>query len=201
MTAKVTATADKVGSEQARGKARAMSRKKRRAKARAMAKPELWRSTLLVEEVRELDPEGRIVVHNRLVDTLARMYKSGSISEPMLDAGRWFQRQFIIAQLDPLRAADIARIPGNGREPPDPGDTTLGARRQVNGALRALGGRDGPTGSVAWHVLGCGRSVREWALSQGWAGRQVRREQAEGMLISALDLLAGHYGTKTRPAT
>ena len=200
MAPKVITTTDKVGSEQAGGRAGAMSRKKRRAKAKARAKPAVWRSQLLVEEVRETDPDGKIVVHNRLVDTLARMYKSGSISEPMLDAGRQFQRQFIIAQLDPLRAADIARIPGNGREP-DPGDTTLGARRQVNGALWALGGRDGPMGSVAWAVLGCGRSVREWALSQGWAGRQVRREQAEGMLISALDLLAGHYGTKTRPAT
>jgi hypothetical protein len=199
MTAKVIATADKVDYELAGGKARAMSRKKRRAKAKAMAKPALGRSPLLVEEVRELDPEGRIVVHNRLVDTLARMHKSGTISEPMLDAGRRFQRQFIMAQFDPLKAADIARIPGNGREP-DPGDTTLGARRQVHGALRALGGRDGSLGSAAWHVLGCGRSVRDWALRQGWAGRQVRREQAEGMLIAALDLLAGHYGMKTRAA-
>ena len=197
MTTKVTATADKVSSEQVGGKGRAMSRKQRRAKARA--KPKLWQSPLVVEEVRETDPDGRILVYKRLVDTLARMHKSGSISEPMLDAGRKFQRQFIIAQFDPLRAADIDRIPGNGREP-DPGDTTLGARRQVHGALRALGGQDGPMGSVAWHVLGCGRSVRDWALRQGWCGRQVRREQAEGILISALDLLAGHYGTKTRAA-
>jgi hypothetical protein len=199
MAAKVIATADKVDSEQAGGKTRAMSRKKRRAKARAAAKPELWRSPLVVEEVRETDPDGKIVVHNRLVDTLARMHKSGSISEPMLDAGRKFQRQFIIAQLDPLKAADIARIPGNGREP-DPGDTTLGARRQVDGAMRALGGHDAPMGSVAWHVLGLGRSVRDWALRQGWCGRQVRREQGEGMLIAALDLLAEHYGMKTRAA-
>jgi len=197
MTAKVIATADKVGSELAGGKARAMNRKQRRAKARA--KPALGRSRLLVEEVRETDPDGKIVVYKRLVDTLARMHKSGSISEPMLDAGRKFQRQFIIAQLDSLKAADIARIPGNGREP-DPGDTTLGARRQVHGAMRALGGQDGPMGSVAWHVLGCGRSVRDWALRQGWCGRQVRREQAEGILISALDLLAEHYGTKRRAA-
>jgi hypothetical protein len=199
MTAKVTATANKAGSEQAGGRAGSMSRKKRRAKARVLAKPALWRSPLLVEEVRETDPDGKIVVHNRLVDTLARMHKSGSISEPMLDAGRQFQRQFIMAQFDPLRAADISRIPGNGSEP-DPGDTALGARRQVDGAMRALGGHDAPMGSVAWHVLGCGRSVRDWALRQGWCGRQVRREQAEGMLIAALDLLAEHYGMKTRAA-
>ena len=174
-----------------------MSRKKR---SKRPAKLQGWRSPLELDPVRELDPEGRIVVHNRLVDTLARMHKSGSISEPMLDAGRQFQRHFIVAQLDPLRAADISRIPGNGREP-DPGDTTLGARRQVHGAMRALGGHDGALGSVAWDVLGYGRSVRDWVLRQGWGARRVRQEQAQGMLIAALDLLAGHYGLKARRAT
>lgn len=177
-----------------------MSRRTKRTKAQLVAlAPGGWKSPLVTEEVRELDPDGRIVVHHRLVDTLGRMHKAGTITAPMLDAGRIFQRQFIVAQLDPLRAPDIARIPGNGREP-EPGDTTLGARRQVHGALNALGGHDGPLGSVAWHVLGCGASIREWALRQGWGGRQVRREQAEGMLIAALDLLAGHYGTRARVA-
>jgi hypothetical protein len=170
-----------------------MNRKTRRARRTPKAKG--WQSPLELEAVRELDPEGRIVVHNRVVDTLDRMHKSGSITEPMLDAGRQFQRQFIIAQLDPLRAPDIARIPGNGREP-DADDTTLGARRRVHGALRALGGHDGPLGSLAWHVLGRGCSMRDWALRQGWGGRHVRQEQAQGMLIAALDLLAGHYGLK-----
>jgi hypothetical protein len=170
-----------------------MNRKTRRARRSVKAKG--WQSPIELEAVRELDPEGRIVVHHRVVDTLARMHKSGSITEPMLEAGRQFQRQFIIAQLDPLRAPDIARIPGNGREP-DADDMTLGARRRVHGALRALGGHDGPLGSLAWHVLGCGCSMREWALRQGWGGRHVRQEQAQGMLIAALDLLAGHYGLK-----
>ena len=43
-------------------------------------------------------------------------------------------------------------------------------------------------------MLGCGRSVREWALRQGWGGRPVRQEQAQGMLVAALGLLAAHYG-------
>jgi hypothetical protein len=177
-----------------------MSRRTRRAKPKAAAPTSGgWRSPLQLEAVREKDPDGRIVVHHRVVDTLERMHKAGTITEPMLDAGRAFQRQFILAQLDPLRAPDIARIPGNGREP-DPNDTTLGARRRVHSALITLGGHDGPLGSVAWHVLGRGVSVREWALRQGWGGRPVRQEQAMGMLIAALDLLAGHYGLKARQA-
>lgn len=175
-----------------------MSRKIKRGKRQVAAlAPSSWQSPLVLEEVRELDPEGQVVVHHRVVDTLGRMLKAGTITAPMVDAGRRFQRQFILAHLDPLRAPDIRRVPGNGREP-DPDDRTLGARRQVHGALRSLGGHDGPLGSVAWHVLGCGASIREWALRQGWGGRLVRQEQAQGMLIAALDLLAGHYGMKTR---
>ncbi len=179
-----------------------MSRRTKRTKSKAKAAaltPGGWQSPLVTEEVRELDPEGQIVVHHRLVDTLGRMLKAGTISHTMVDAGRTFERQFILAQLDPLRAPDIGRIPGNGREP-DPNYTTLGARRRVHSALTALGGHDGPLGSVAWHVLGCSVSVREWALRQGWGGRQFRQEQATGMLIAALDLLAGHYGMKARAA-
>jgi hypothetical protein len=168
-----------------------MSRKTRRAKARA--KPALWRSPLLLEEVRETDPDGKIVVHHRVVDTLGRMLKAGTITGPMAEAGRKFGRQFILAQLDPLRAPDVRRVPGNGREA-DPGDTSLAAREQVHRALRALGGDHAALGSVAWHVLGCGCSLREWTLRQGWNGRQLRSEQATGVLIAALDLLAGHYG-------
>jgi hypothetical protein len=170
-----------------------MSRRTKRPKR--AGRPRQWRSPLQLEEVRELDPEGKIVMHHRVVDTLGRMLKAGTITDVMADAGRTFGRQFIMAQLDPLRAPDIARIPGNGREP-DPDDRTLGARRRVHGAIRALGGHDGTLGSITWHVLGCGCSVQEWVLRQGWSTRRVRHEQAQGMLIAALDLLAGHYGLK-----
>jgi hypothetical protein len=172
-----------------------MSRKARRAKARA--KPALWQSPLLLEEVRETDPDGRIVLHHRVVDTLGRMLKADTISEPMAEAGRKFQRQFIMAQLDPLRAPDIARIPGNGREA-DLGDIGIAAREQVHRALRAIGGHDGAMGSVVWHVVGANYSLREWTLRQGWNGRQLRPEQATGVLIAALDLLAVHYGLARR---
>jgi hypothetical protein len=36
-----------------------------------------------LEEIREVDPDGRIVVHHRLVDTLGRMLKSGTIDQAM----------------------------------------------------------------------------------------------------------------------
>jgi hypothetical protein len=151
------------------------------------------RSPLVLEEVRERDPEGRIVLHYRVVDTLARMRKAGTIDAPMLAAGREFQRGFILAQLDPLHAVDLLRVPGGGGTS-EPTHTQMGARGRVHRALLALGGHDSPAGSCAWHVLGYGCSVREWALRHGWGGRPVRQELAQGLLVAALGLLAVHYG-------
>lgn len=131
------------------------------------------RPSARLEAVGEKNPKGRIVVRHRVVDSLARMRQAGTIDAPMLDAGREFQRSSILAQFDPLQ---------------------LAVRNRVHRALLALGGHDSPAGSCAWHILGCGQSVREWALRQGWAGRPMRQEHTQGMLVAALGLLAAHYG-------
>jgi hypothetical protein len=146
-----------------------------------------------LEEVREVDPDGRIVVHHRLVDTLGRMLKSGTIDQAMHDAGRDLQAAFIVAQLDPLRAMPILRVPGTGRDP-DVSERQLHARQRVHEAMQALGGLSSPAGSCVWHVVGLQRSVREWAMRQGWGGRPVRQEQAQGILVAALGMLAAHFG-------
>jgi Domain of unknown function (DUF6456) len=146
-----------------------------------------------LEEVREKDPDGRIVVHHRTVDSLGKMLRAGTITEEMHDAARDFQAAFIIAQFDPLRAVPMLRMPGNGREP-DLSERQLHAKRRVHEAMQALGGLSSPAGSCVWHVVGLQRSVREWAMRQGWGGRPVRQEQAQGILVAALGVLAAHYG-------
>jgi len=60
--------------------------------------------------------------------------------------------------------------------------------------MAALGGTGSPAGSCVWHVVGLQRSVREWAIRQGWGGRPVRQEQAQGILVAALGVLAAHLG-------
>jgi hypothetical protein len=67
-----------------------------------------------LEEVREKDPDGRIVYHHRTVDTLGKMLRAGTIDQAMHDAGGDFQAAFILAQLDPLRAyrSCECRVPG-----------------------------------------------------------------------------------------
>ena len=57
-----------------------------------------------LEEVREADPDGRIVVHHRTVDSLGKMLRASTISQEMDDAARAFQADFTIANLDPIRA-------------------------------------------------------------------------------------------------
>jgi hypothetical protein len=111
----------------------------------------------------------------------------------MRDAAKDFQAAFIIANLDPLRALPILRVPGTGREP-ELNQRQLHARRRVHAAMEALGGLSSPAGSCIWHVVGLQRSVRDWAIRQGWGGRPVRQEQAQGILVAALGMLAAHLG-------
>ena len=158
----------------------------------ARIKPHKVRGRLL-EEVREKDPDGRIVVHHRTVDTLGKMLRAGTITQEMHDAAKDFQAAFIVANFDPLRALPVLRVPGTGREP-DLNERQLDARRRVHRALQALGGISSPGGSCVWYVVGQQRSVREWAIRQGWGGRSVRQEQAQGILVAALGMLATQIG-------
>jgi hypothetical protein len=121
------------------------------------------------------------------------MLRAGTITEEMDDAAKDFQAAFIIANLDPLRAVPILRVPGTGREP-ELNERQLDARRRVHQSLEALGGLSSPAGSCVWHVVGLQRSVREWAIRQGWGGRPVRQEQAQGIVVAALGVLVGHFG-------
>jgi hypothetical protein len=146
-----------------------------------------------LEEVREKDPDGRIVYHHRTVDTLGKMLRAGTITQEMHDAGKDFQAAFIVASLDSLRAIPILRVPGTGREP-ELNERQLDARRRVHESLETLGGISSPAGSCVWHVVGLQRSVREWATRQGWCSRLVEQKQATGILVAALGVLAAHFG-------
>ena len=152
-----------------------------------------------LEEVRERDPDGAIVIHHRTVDSLSRMLRAGTISQEMHDAARDFQASFTIAQLDPLRALPVARVTGTGHEL-DLSERQIDARRRVHEVMDVLGGMSSPAGSCIWHVAGLQCSVREWAFRLGWCGRLVRQEQAQGILVAALGVLAAHTGRRGHEA-
>ena len=170
-----------------------MARRKRKTSARVVGGlPLIRRHDDFLEPVYEADPDGRPVVHHRTVDTLGIMLRAGTITKDMHDAARDFQAQFTIARFDVVRCMPLVRLSG-GSGQGDFTDAQVDARRRVGRALDALGGLGSPAGSCVWHVVGLQRSIREWAMRQGWGGRPVRVEQAQGILIAALGVLARYY--------
>ncbi len=171
-----------------------MARRKRKTSVRVVAGlPVIRRHGNVLEPVYEADPDGRPVVHHRTVDTLGIMLRAGTITREMHDATRDFQAQFTIARFDVVRCMPLVRLLGGGG-PGDLTDAQVDARRRVGSALDALGGLGSPAGSCVWHVVGLQRSIREWAMRQGWSGRPVRVEQAQGILVAAMGVLARWYG-------
>jgi hypothetical protein len=63
--------------------------------------------------------------------------------------------------------------------------------------IRKRASESWPAGSSVWHVVGLQRSVREWAMRQGWGGRPVDHKAAAGILIAALGVLAAHASYRT----
>jgi hypothetical protein len=144
------------------------------------------------------DESGRPARPYRAVDTLAAMERRGSITAGMRQAGEDFRARFATAQLDPLRAPDWSRlrvgISSSFRGGDEPSLRIEGARNVVWRAILAVGGIGSPAGSCLWHVVGLERSLKEWALEQGWSGRRVSQEAASGILIAALGALEAHFG-------
>ncbi|HEY3910404.1 MAG TPA: DUF6456 domain-containing protein [Stellaceae bacterium] len=143
------------------------------------------------------DSAGRLARPYRAVDTLATMERRGSITPAMRQAGEDFRARFGVAQLDPLRALDYSRARDASaarhyRGSDGPGSRIEGARQTVWRAILAVGGLGSPGGSCLWHVVGWERSLKEWALEQGWSGRRVSQEAASGILIAALGALEAH---------
>src|SRR5690242_21722598 len=86
------------------------------------------------------DEEGRPARPFRTVDTLSAMLRRGTISPAMHQAGEDFRTLFHRGSLEPLRAANPARVPHTATH-----DQTITlrqgeARKQVWAALALLGG-------------------------------------------------------------
>jgi hypothetical protein len=128
----------------------------------------------------------------RDVDTLAAMHRRGSITTGMRDAGGIFRGYFRTAQLDPLKAADMTRLPSAARFSSSRSAAVEAARDVVWRAIQAAGGLGSPGGSCLWHVVGAEHSIKQWALEQGWSGRTVSPETGSGILIAALGILEQH---------
>jgi hypothetical protein len=150
-----------------------------------------------------IDSAGTIARPRYAVDTLLAMERRGTITATMRQAGEDFRRHFVIARLDPLRALDWSQPKQTGAlrsHGSETGWRIEKAREIVWQTIKAVGGLGSPGGSCLWHVIGWERSLKEWALDQGWNGRRVSPESASGILIAVLGTLDAHYrdGTALR---
>jgi hypothetical protein len=152
-----------------------------------------------LQAVHGVGPGSRPVVHHRVIDNLARLFHAGVIASEQYHAARAFEAAFAAAGLDPLRARRLDTVAGTGCHGRQPTEWQALARRRVAMAIDALGGHHSPAASCIWCVLGNQISLRQWALRQRWGGRPVRPDQAQGVLVAALGVLAAHFRDGDRP--
>lgn len=143
------------------------------------------------------DADGRPSQPFRVIDILVTMERRGTITKEMQRAGEMFRDTFALAALEPMRAADLSRLSGTAG-PKDATVAQYAAREVLWEAIKTLGGIASPAGCCAWHILGMGASVRDWATREGWRGRPIGENAAAGILIGALGTLAAHFGLVSR---
>lgn len=85
--------------------------KRRNPRAKMLKAPTTVGPNMQVESIYESDPDGRPVVHHRVVDTIGRMLRNGSITQAMHDAAQDFAATFTIARFDPVVCMALDRIP------------------------------------------------------------------------------------------
>ncbi len=149
------------------------------------------RVELVAETVK--DSDGAPAQPYRAVDAIEAMLQRGVITKEAALAADQFRQAFRVAALDPLRAADMARVPGGhgrGSDPP------TWARKRVSEAISALGGQSSLVASCLWHVIGLEWSIRRWCREQ--AG--IAHPTGAGILIAALVILAAQGSGRSAAA-
>lgn len=121
----------------------------------------------------------------RVVNTLEIMEAAGTIDQDMKIVGQEFQRDFDIAQHDPLRAADMGRIPMPRYKESTGSLRAEAARDRVWKKLGMVGGLGSTAGSCVWAVLGWRVSLRRWAQEHGIDPRQASRILKESLQVWA----------------
>ena len=176
-----------------------MTKKTQRARAKAEKKPHIGEEHIrpdgsVIRYVREEDDDRKPVDHYRTVDTLALMLRNGSITGAMHDAGQQFSQDFARAFASGVASSRLDGLPAGTTPGQMMVEKNAGAARAVRDALEAVGGSGSPAGSALWYVAGLQMSIRDWSLRDGWNGKRIDRDEAKGILVAALGVLARYYG-------
>ena len=181
-----------------------MTKKTQRAKARAEKKPRIGEEHIrpdgsVIRYVREEDDDQKPADHFRTVDTLALMLRNRTITEAMHDAGQQFSQDFARAFASGVASSRLDGLPAGTAPGQMMIERNAGAARAVRDALEVVGGSGSPAGSALWYVAGLQMSIRDWALRDGWNGKRVEKNEAKGILVAALGVLARYYGYERAP--
>lgn len=126
-------------------------------------------------------------------DTIMTMLARESITVEQAAAGRRFRSDFNEANCTNVKATDYGAPKGcHGSIRPTGDAPEVSWARTVQPALDAL---SGPRRAAAWHILGMGRSISDFAVNIGWDGIPQPRKKAAHELRTALGILATHYGS------
>jgi hypothetical protein len=130
---------------------------------------------------------GRRARASRALDLMGIMARNGSIDAGMAGAGRRFAALFAQARFADVRAASLETRVSGAAARGELSDRAVWARIQVAKVIAALGGHGAAAAEAAWHVLGVGLSIEEWARRERWGrGRPLHKHAARGILIGAL---------------
>ena len=181
-----------------------MTKKTQRARAAAVKKPRIGDERIrpdgsVIRYVREEDDDQKPAEHFRSVDTLALMLRNRTITEAMHDAGQQFSQDFARAFGSGVASPKLDGLPGGTAPGQMMVEKNAGAARAVRDALEAVGGSGSPAGSALWYVAGLQMSIRDWSLRDGWNGKRVEKNEAKGILVAALGVLARYYGYERAP--
>ena len=176
-----------------------MTKKTQRARAAAEKKPRIGDERTrpdgsVIRYVREEDDDQKPAEHYRTVDTLALMLRNRTITGAMHDAGQQFSQDFARAFGSGVASPKLDGMPGGTAPGEMMVERNAGAARAVRQALDAVGGNGSPAGSALWFVAGLQMSIRDWALRDGWNGKRIEKNEAKGILVAALGVLARYYG-------
>lgn len=144
--------------------------------------------------VRESDPDGLTALHAQVIDSYEheKLFWSGRISGVLREAGDQYRRLFERAGAGPRYGSTLTASAGGGRRDAFGEADAADKLRRVMAHLGDGGGSD-----VAWHVIGCGDSIHDYATRRAWKGRHMLVTEARNILIAVLGRLALYFGLTT----
>ncbi len=133
-------------------------------------------------------------VHARALTHLERLERNGTITSDHLDVANLFYHRFTAAGMEGYASINMFKSGGFGSkgraQPPTIADRVLDHRKAVRNMI--FGVLSPLQGSVVWDVCGREMTIAQWHRDRAFAGLNINRGTAAGLLLGALDLMCAN---------